>query len=164
MKPYFEPLAPDAVDLLSEETGINFQHVNFRSPRWFCVTVRRSDDTLMGVLACEFKEWFDVHFSVAICDPHCMSRRLLRSIFRALFSRAVRVTALVSPDAEKTIELTRRMGFVYEGFLRMGVEGHRDALIFGMLRNDCRYLPDYSPATASIRPVTLGGSHHGLHS
>ena len=31
-----------------------------------------------------------------------------------------------------------RLGFLYEGFLRLGVEGRRDALLFGMLPEDCR--------------------------
>jgi hypothetical protein len=160
----FTPLEPDAADFLSEETGIDFRRIDFRHPRWFCVTTRRDDGTLMGVLACEFKTWFDVHFSTAIADQHCLSRRLLRTIFTALFSQAVRITALIDPANQTAIEQTRRMGFVYEGFLRMGVEGNRDALIFGMLRDDCRYLPNYSPATASLKPVALGGFHHGLQS
>ena len=45
--------------------------------------------------------------------------------------------------------------FVYEGFLRCGIEGSRDALMFGMLRHECRFL---------IRPrlnryPTNGGPH-----
>jgi hypothetical protein len=164
MKVTFDALDLDAAEFLSEETGIDFRRIDFRHPRWFCVTARRDDDTLMGVLACEFKEWFNVHFSTAICDQRCMSRRLLRAIFTGLFSRAVRVTALVDPEAQTTIELIRRMGFVYEGFMRMGVEGRRDALLFGMLREDCRFLPGYHPARASIQPLALGGFHHGLQS
>jgi hypothetical protein len=161
----FAPFAFDAAEFLTQETGIEFRHIDFRSPRWFCVTARReADDSLMGVAVFEFKTWFDAHFSTAIADPRCMSRRLLRTMFSTVFRQAVRITALVDPHAEKTVALTRQMGFVYEGFLRLGVEGNRDALIFGMLREDCRYLPGYSPATASIKPLSLGGHHHGLQS
>lgn len=159
MKPSFAPLDERAAEFLSEETGIDFRRMDFDHPRWFCVTARRDDGTIMGVLACEFKTWFDVHFSCAISDQRCMSRKLLRSIFRTLFSKAVRITALVHPDNRLAIDQTYRLGFVYEGFLRMGVEGRRDALMFGMLREDCRYLPGYHPALASVLPLALGGQH-----
>jgi hypothetical protein len=159
----FAPFEPDAVEFLTQETGIDFLRTDFRHPRWFCVSARRDDGSLMGVAAFEFKTWFDAHFSTAICDPRCMSRKLLRAMFRAVFSQAVRVTALVDPDHQAAIEQCRRMGFVYEGFLRLGVEGKRDALIFGMLAEDCRYLPGYHPAKTSIIPVALGG-FHGLQS
>lgn len=165
MKPSFEPLEPDAVVFLSEATGIDFMLTDFTTPRWFCVTARAEDGSLMGVATGEFKTWFDVHFSCAIADRRCMSRRLLRSIFSALFSRAVRVTALVSPDNESAVEQTRRMGFVYEGFLRKGVEGNRDALVFGMLIEDCPFLPGYDPALATTaQPAPFLGGFNGLHS
>jgi hypothetical protein len=163
MKVSFAPLQPDAVRYLTRATGIDFSWCRFDDPRWLCVTARDEDDEVMGVLACEFKNSFDVHFSTAILDQRCMSKRLLRTIFRTLFAKAVRVTALVSPANERAIKQMHRMGFVYEGFMRKGVEGHRDALMFGMLAEDCRFLPGYQPTHTSIPPLPLGG-YHGLHS
>lgn len=161
MRPSFAPLALDAVEFLSQETGIDYGFVDFTDPRWLCATARNDHGAVVGVLACEFKESFDAHFSCAVVDRRCLSRRLLRTVFRTLFTRAVRVTALISPDNKLAISGARRMGFVYEGFLRMGVEGKRDALIFGMLVSDCRYLPGFDPVRASIKPISLGG-YHGL--
>lgn len=163
MRPSFAPLDDDAIDFLSEETDIDFRRIDFSQPQWFCGTARRDDGTIRAILACEFKNPFDVHFSAAISDPSAITRRLLGAIFTALFARAVRVTALVSPDNERAIKTTRRLGFVYEGFMRKGVEGRRDALLFGMLREDCRWLPGYR-----ARPIQsffpLGESRHGLQS
>lgn len=161
MKYSFAPLALDAVEFLSDHTDIDYGFVDFTDPRWLCCTARDDLGAVAGVVACEFKEWFDAHFSCAVGDRRCLSRRVLRAIFRALFSRAVRVTALIAPDNDQAISGARRMGFVYEGFLRMGVEGRRDALIFGMLREDCRYLPGFDPARTSIKPSNFGG-YHGL--
>jgi len=163
MRPSFAPLEPDAVAMLTALTEIDFTRTDFTNPRWFCVTARRWDGELQGVLAVEFKTWFDAYFTCAIADPRCLSRKLLAVIFRSLFSKAVRITAEVDPAAERVISQTRRMGFVYEGFKRLGVEGTRDCLMFGMLREDCRFLPGYDPARASIPPLSLGGQH-GLHS
>lgn len=163
MRPAFDPLLPDAVAFLSAETGIDYSHTDFSSPRWFCVTARRDDGTLMGVAVAEFKTWFDAYFSCAISDPRCLSRKLLGVIFRALFSKAIRITAEIDPGNDSAADQCRRMGFIYEGFKRMGIEGTRDALLFGMLHDDCRFLPGYHPAHTSIPPLSLGG-YHGLQS
>ena len=161
----FEPLAPDAIEFLSQELDIDYRLIDFASPWWLCVTARHVDDSIAGVLVCEFKTSFDVHCSYAISDPRCMTRRLMRAVFRALFSRAVRITSLVPPDNEHAASLARRMGFIYEGFSRKGLDGKRDALVFGMLAEDCRFLPG---ARAKAKPVPsvfpLGERRHGFHS
>lgn len=159
MRPSFAPLDAEATAMLTVLTGIDFTRTDFTSPRWFCVTARRWDGTLQGVLAVEFKTWFDAYFTCAIVDPRCLSKKLLTAIFRTLFLQAVRITAEVDPAAEATINQMRRMGFVYEGFKRMGVEGTRDCLMFGMLRDDCRFLPGFDPARTTIHPMPLGGFH-----
>jgi hypothetical protein len=116
---------------------------NLAGPGWFCATVRDSqaENIIVAGLACEFKTAFDVHFSTAVADPGCLSRRILRGVFLSLFSRAVRITALVDPRDPHANNLVRRMGFVYEGFLRMGLDGVNDANLYGMLKDDCKYLP-----------------------
>jgi len=160
MKVSFAPLEPDAVDFLTQETGIEFRHINFADTlHWFCVTARRDDGTLMGVAIGEFKNRFDCYFSCAVCDPACLSRKLLRVIFSTIFQRAVRITVEVPPENVSAADQTRRMGFVYEGFKRRGIEGVWDAQLFGMLREDCRFLPGYHPARSSVLPLSFGGQH-----
>jgi hypothetical protein len=140
MKPSFAPLDRHAKAFLTERTGIEYRHVDME--HWLCVTARDAYGAIMGVLACEPKTSFDWHFNAAVDDPRCLSPRLMKTIFRTLFDRlgAVRVTALVAPDNHRAIKQACQMGAVYEGFMRMAVEGHRDAMMFGMLRADCRYL------------------------
>ncbi|MER8619169.1 GNAT family N-acetyltransferase [Mesorhizobium sp. M1409] len=155
----FDPLDDYAKAFLSEETGIDFTRQDMR--HWFCVTATNEHGAVVGVIAAEPKTWFDWHFNAACVDQRCVTRKLFRTTFRALFTQAVRITALIDPTNERAISNARRLGFVYEGFLRMGVEGRRDALMFGMLAEDCRFLPGYDPAQTSIRPTAPGG-HHGL--
>lgn len=154
------PLPPDAVQFLSEETQIDFGLQDMR--HWFCVTAWNDHGAVIGALACEPKTSFDWHFSCAIADQRLMSRRLLRTIFRTLFTRAVRVTALVDPHNERAVRQMQRLGFVYEGFLRLGVEGTRDALMFGMLEGDCpwlaKQLPKKLPTTLTPEPRA---AYHG---
>lgn len=158
---HFAPLKSDAVEFLTEQTGVNYRDMTF--DRWLCVTARGDDDQVLGVWTLEPKTWFDWHMSAAIADPRCLTKRLLQAMFRAVFLRcgAVRVTALVDPDNRRALSQMRRLGFVYEGFLRMGVEGTRDGMMFGMLRADCPWLPGYTGGTILPQPTEVA---HGLYS
>ena len=154
----FAPLRPDAVEYLSQLVGIDYRYgVPFAPPNWFCVTARDDEGGIAGVLACEFKTWFNAYFNAAITDPRCMSRRLLRATFTALFSKAVRLTAEVDVNNQRALRQMQRTGWVYEGYCRLGINGTRDAYVFGMLKEDCRYLPGYSGGTTRILET-----HHGL--
>lgn len=141
MKHSFAPFRADAVALLSRSTGIDFSACNFADERtWLCVTGRDDEGQVSGVAAWEFKTWYDAHFTAVILDPRCLTRRLLVAMFRAVFSRATRISALVEPHNARALRQVRRLGFSEEGFMRRAVEGDRDALLFGMLAEECRYL------------------------
>jgi hypothetical protein len=131
----------DFIAFMHDRLDIDLRHQPLDGPNWFCVTVRdQLSDQVVAGLAAEFKSPFDAHLSVAIDDPDVITRRLLRGIFRALFTRAVRITMLVDPANTAAKDQAIRLGGVYEGFLRRGLDGDRDALVYGMLKEDCRYL------------------------
>jgi RimJ/RimL family protein N-acetyltransferase len=52
----------------------------------------------------------------------------------------VRLTAFIDVDNRRAIRVSTRMGFVVEGLCRLGINGKKDALTFGMLRSDCKFL------------------------
>ncbi|RWP05100.1 GNAT family protein [Mesorhizobium sp.] len=160
MRISFATLSTEAKAFLSEQTDIDFNGQDME--HWFCVTARNDEGEIVGVIVAEPKTWFDWHLSVACTDPRCVTRKLFMTTFSTLFTQAVRITALIDPANERAISNARRLGFVYEGFLRMGVEGRRDALMFGMLAEDCRFLPGFDPARVSVRSLPSGGQHHGL--
>jgi hypothetical protein len=151
------PLPPEARAMLSRATGVNFMPID--TSEWLCVT-GSEDGRLLGCCCFEPKTWFDWHFSVAIEDPRCMSRRVLKAMFSAVFTVGVRVTALVEPDNDRALRQMKRLGFQYEGYLRLGIEGTRDAMVWGMLREDCRYLPGYQGA-GTIIPTDFAGEPNG---
>ena len=153
----FAPLRPDAADYLSTLVGVDYSYgMPFEPPNWFCVTGRNDEGELMGVVAIEFKTWFDAQFSLAVTDPRCISRRLLRAMFTAVFTRAVRLTAYVDTDNRRALKQMKTLGFVYEGFCRLGINGSRDAYTFGMLKDDCRYLPGYAGGTTTVMEMDHG--------
>lgn len=134
----FAPFQPDAVRFLIERTGIDYSRTDFSGPGWLCVTARQ-DGKVVGVCCFEFRLWFDAYFTIALDTPRAASRRVMRAMFEAVFSQAVRVTT-EQPMDPRLQSLAKRMGFEIEGYKRLAIEGRHDALQLGMLRSTCRYL------------------------
>ena len=156
----FAPLRPDAVEYLSAGIGIDFRpSAPFAPGKWFCVTARNDHGAIMGVIACEGLNPFEGSFHSVVSDPRCATRRLLRAVYTALFSQVVRLTALIDPSNARAIRNATAMGFVVEGLSRRGLDGRRDALVFGMLKSDCRFLG----GRATVVPRAPDAMRRSLH-
>ena len=132
----------EVLAFLREEIGLDLSGQNLdNSNHWLFVVARNDHGAVIGTLVMEAKNWFDWHLSIAVVDTRClMISRLHKLVWSTIFEKAVRVTILLDPENEALERKVRKMGFVYEGFLRKGLDGSRDALVFGMLREDCRWL------------------------
>ncbi len=138
MRPSFEPLSPDLKAAMSVLTGVEVRQIDMT--HWFCMTTYGRDGRVSGILACEPMSPYEWAFNAVLLDPHALSRKLLRVIFSTLFSRAVRVSAVVRQDNERALKQMTRLGFTYEGFLRMGIEGRYDGLLYSMLAWECPWI------------------------
>jgi hypothetical protein len=163
MRPEFGDLPQDAQTLLTRTFQLDFSMSDFKAPRWFSAWARNEHGHITGVFAIEFKYWFDGYVTVLVLDPRCMSRKVLRAIFTAAFTRARRLTAEVEPDNRRALRQVQRMGFQYEGYRRLGLEGSRDTLTYGMLRGDCKYLPGYKGPTVIAAPVLPAYTYERVH-
>jgi RimJ/RimL family protein N-acetyltransferase len=159
MRHSFAPFEPYAVYVLSHATGIDFGRTNFASERWLCVTGREDDGRLMGCCCFEFVSPFEAYFNIVIIDPRCITRRVMRAMFAAVFSRVVRITAEVDPNNEKALRAAQRMGFVLEGYKRKAIEGRWDAVQLGMLEDTCQFLRARPRAAQAARR----GDFHEQH-
>jgi len=163
VKVEFGNLPIDAQVMLTQHLRVNFTHCDFKAPRWFSAWARNDAGHITGIFAIEFPFWFEGRVTVLVLDPRCMSRRVLRAIYTAAFTHAKRLTAEVEPDNRKALRQVQRMGFVYEGYRRLGLEGTRDTLVYGMLRDDCKYLPGYKGPTVMATPTLPADSYERVH-
>lgn len=163
MKVYFGDLPTDAQAILSAGTRVDFSHCDFKAPRWFSAWARDDVGAIIGIFAIEFPFWFEGRISVLVLDQACMSRRVLRAIFTAAFTHARRLTAEVEPSNRRALRQVQRLGFVYEGFRRLGLEGSRDTLVYGMLKDDCKYLPGYKGPTVIANPTLDVAVYERVH-
>ena len=69
--------------------------------------------------------------------------QVLRASFAYIFGTAdcIRCTARVRADRQEAAEIAIRLGFRLEGVLRQADNG-LDVLLFGMLREECRWVPN----------------------
>ncbi len=99
------------------------------------------DDHLMaGVIYYGYTK-HDMQISMAADDPRWCNRNTLRVLLSHPFRTCgcERVTAHTAADNRKMIKLFEGLGFKQEGRLRKGFP-HADALIFGMLKSECRWI------------------------
>ena len=141
----FAPLTKKQAAALSQATGVDFTRTDFASPAWLCVSRETS-----FVCVFEMQQPWDAHISVMCRDPRAVTRRMLRATFTAVFSQAKRVTALIEPGNGRANNLAVKLGFQPEGFVRLGIAGERDAVMYGMLRSECPWLGHSRPVARSL--------------
>jgi hypothetical protein len=154
VKVSFGDLPHDAKAMLTRHLRIDFSHCNIKSPRWFSAWARNERGHVVGIFVVEFQTWFEGKVTALVLDPRCLSRRVLRAIFTALFSQVKRLTAEVEPDNRRALRQVQRLGFHFEGHHPLGLEGCRDTIVFGMLKEECCYLPGYIDPAASTSDIS----------
>lgn len=100
----------------------------------------RDGQLIGGVLFHSFRVPGDMEVMMA-GEPGWIDRPILRTMFDFAFNRmnCIRLTAVTSKKNGKARAL-ERMGWVMEGKLRKAMPDKTDAIIYGMLRRECRWL------------------------
>ena len=83
-----------------------------------------------------------VEMHIASISPRWANRKTLRLFFGFAFVNlnVSRVTAFTTKKNRPARSLLDRLGFVYEGKMREAYSTGDDAMIYGMLRHECRWL------------------------
>ena len=87
---------------------------------------------------------FDLEITFAADTPRWATRGVIRAILQYPFVQlgCERVTTIVGRRNKRSRKLQRGLGFREEGIVRRGYDGRQDAVIYGMLRCECRWLED----------------------
>lgn len=84
----------------------------------------------------------DCEISCASESPMAFRPHVMRAVFGYVFGQlqCVRLTAITTKRNVRTRRFLEALGFRLEGCVRRAYDGKRDALIYGLLASDCRYL------------------------
>lgn len=100
-------------------------------------------DFCAGVVVSNFRPGSrDCEISIAGETAVAWRANVCEYIFNYIFNTAEcqRCTSVTTKGNAKARAFLETMGFELEGKLRLGYDGRRDALIYGLLAKDCRFL------------------------
>jgi len=99
---------------------------------------------LLGGVVFDLYTGRDIVMSAAFDSPAWCTRKILKRLFSYPFVQlgCRRMTTITTVDNEAALSLDRRLGFVEEGRLRKAFPGDTDAIVLGMLREECKWLGD----------------------
>lgn len=107
-------------------------------------------DFVAGVVVGNFRG-SDCEISMAAETPNWARKGVMSYIFNYVFNTngCQRCTCIVKnvKESKRTRRFLTGIGFVLEGNLRRAYDGQHDALVFGLLAEECRFLPGYKGLT-----------------
>ena len=101
------------------------------------------DGRILGVVAYQYFNGIDCHMLVA-GEGKWLDRDKLRVFFSYPFNQmgCRRVTALCRDTNDKARRFVEKLGWTEEGVLRSYFDDGADCIIYGMLKEECRFLEE----------------------
>ena len=132
MRPVFEPQEAIAA-WAGRELGVNFH------PPYYAIGVVNSHGEPVG--AAVFNGMSDKNIEISMVGPGAFSRPIARVMAEFAFNanNVARVTVKTRSKNKRLVRLIQKAGWRREGCLRRWY-GDDDAIVFGMLRKECRFL------------------------
>jgi RimJ/RimL family protein N-acetyltransferase len=100
------------------------------------------DHKLLGGVVYHAYSGHDIQASYAFESPRWASRDVLRVLFGYPFNQlgCVRMTGLIARKNKHAREMILRLGFTLEGVHRKAADGRQDAISYGMLKSECKWI------------------------
>jgi RimJ/RimL family protein N-acetyltransferase len=86
----------------------------------------------------------DIEMTILAETPRWCTREAVRFLLRYPFLQlgCVRVTALIGRKNKRSRRLVEGLGWKLEGTARKAWDGRQDCMVYGLLRDECRWLSD----------------------
>jgi hypothetical protein len=126
---------------IMEETGMELVPGMYSA----MMIVNDQKDFVAGVVFSNFRKT-DVEVSCAGETAVAWRPSVCTAVFKYIFEQlgCVRCTSITVKGNKRARAFLEGLGFQLEGNVRLGYDGRRDALIYGLLRSECRFLADES--------------------
>lgn len=105
------------------------------------IGILRDDDLIAGAVFNNYRHP-NIEITFASTTPRWCARGIMAGIFAYPFNQVgcARLTAVTESKNQLARAFLRRLGFQQEGVMRRGFRNGDDAVIYGMLREECRWL------------------------
>ena len=100
------------------------------------------EDKLIAVALYNMLDESNINISLATDNPKWCTRLVIKAMCHYPFIQLGlnRVTATVKQSNVKSVSLIERVGFTFEGELRRYYQNGESAMIYGMTKDECRWL------------------------
>lgn len=109
-----------------------------------CSTIGMNDKNGKLVAGCVYHRWrpFDCEVTFASITPRWVLPMNLAPLFHYPFvqHKLTRLTLIIGANNTNALRTNLRIGFKWEGRARKAYDGVNDAIVLGMLRDECPYL------------------------
>ena len=97
---------------------------------------------LGGLIFHSYRPNVEVWWTVYTVDKRWCNRRMLRAMFDLAFNKLKcrRISLLVSKSNAASLNFVKKLGFQQKGMFRAYRENGDDCCIFGMLKNECKWI------------------------
>jgi RimJ/RimL family protein N-acetyltransferase len=117
------------------------------------------DGRMLGGVVYNNFNGHDIHATYAFESPRWASRDVLRTLFAYPFTQlgCVRMTGIVARKNKHARDMILRLGFKLEGVHRKSVDGRQDAISYGLLRDECKWIKPKADKTPDEAKGSLDG-------
>lgn len=131
-----------------------YRKIGAPAPTCPFITMSSWDEAGKLLAACVYLNYrgHDLEMVFAAEHPRWCTRSALRSFFwyPFVYAKCIRVTAFVAKHNKRSRKLVAGVGFKQEGTVRHGYAPNIDAVVYGMLQQECRWLtPDVAKLKSS---------------
>lgn len=132
----------EAFHVLQSQIPIIHRASDFHDPK-FLIAIRK-DHELVGAVCLHQVSMNDVNISLAGIGTRWACRKILKDIAFAVFTviGAKRMTAVCSESNHRVRKLLEGCGFVLEGVKRGAYDGTNSSMIYGCLKEECKFYGD----------------------
>lgn len=104
--------------------------------------VVRKGQLVAGVVFHNYRAGIDIEVSLAADSPSWAHPAILRRLFGYPFNQlgVVRLTCIVGRKNKRCRRFSEGLGWKLEGVVRRAYDGREDACLYGMLREDAKFL------------------------
>jgi len=119
--------------------------------------VVRASQLFGGVVFNNFRS-FDVHMSAPFDHVGWALPETIQDLCDYPFNRwgMMRVTAITGKKNKKARKVLEYIGFKFEGVSRLGLDGERDAHVYGLLKQECKWLKDRNDGLTATGSYSSG--------
>lgn len=109
---------------------------------YVAIGVVENGGLIAGVIYNEYRPPVDIRESFASISPTWATKYTLKHLFAYPFIHlgVRRMSSVVDVANVASVDLTERLGFKREGVIRKAMDNGNDAIMFGMLKEECPWI------------------------